>query len=264
MSTGTDPVRLIADPACPESQRALLQHGTSIEPPPGAEARVWLALAGAVGAAAGGAAAADASTKTITTATATGVKTDLVSMKIVAIVVGLVGLGALVALGRALFVPAKPPTMPAAVAPPPAVEPPTAPSPAPQAPPAAEAQPREAPPPADVAPARAAVPAHRSVRTTSSSSARRLGEETTLIRDARQALRAGDPARALQLLEQSRRMFPTGVLEQERERLAIEALVKAGRTPEASARASAFLRKYPDSPHAAEIRARGLGTPGGR
>ena len=75
---------------------------------------------------------------------------------------------------------------------------------------------------------------------------------------ARQALRGGDATRALRLLAQCRRLFPTGVLAQERERLTIEALAAAGRGPEASARAAEFLRKYPDSPHAGEIRALGL------
>jgi hypothetical protein len=90
-------------------------------------------------------------------------------------------------------------------------------------------------------------------------SAGRLREETTLIREARQALRQGDAARALKLLDECRRLFPRGVLEQERERLAIEALSRSGRAAEASARAASFLRKYPDSPHAGEIRGLGLG-----
>ena len=85
-----------------------------------------------------------------------------------------------------------------------------------------------------------------------------------MIRDARQALRAGNAARALRLLEEARQLFPTGVLQQERERLTIEALVKDGRRADASARAAAFLRRYPDSPHASEIRALGLDAPGRR
>jgi hypothetical protein len=255
----TDPVRLMSDPACPESQRELLQLGAGIEPPHGAEARVWLALAGAVGAAsAGGAAAADASAKTITT-TATGVKTGLASLKLVAIVAGLTGLAALVALGNYLFSAKASAPRPLAAALAPAVEPPAStPPPSPAAAAVEPALPDDRPPPAEAAPARPQPGPRRAVR----SPARRLGEETTLIRDARQALRAGDARRALRLLEESRRLFPTGVLEQERERLMIEALVKAGRGAEASARASAFLRKYPDSPHAGEIRA--LGTSGGR
>jgi len=259
MSTVNDPVRLVADPGCPESQRALLQHGVNIAPPRDAEARVWMALVGSLGAtAAGGAAAAgDASTKTVTTTA--GVKTGLASMKIAAIVAGLTALAAVVALVSYVFSPEPHERSGAgAAAQPPAVE---APAIAPPAPPAAvETPPADGPPPASAAPARTAPGAHRSVR----SPARRLGDETTLIKDARQALRAGDAARALRLLEESRRLFPAGVLQQERERLAIEALVKAGRAAEASARANAFLRKYPDSPHAGEIRALGLGSSGQR
>jgi hypothetical protein len=261
MSTVNDPVRLVADPGCPESQRALLQHGVNIAPPRDAEARVWMALVGSLGAAAAGggaAAAADASTKTVTT---TAVKTGLVSMKIVAVVAGLTALAAVVALGSYVFGPkTREPRDVGSAAPVPTVE---APAVVPQPPPpaaAVETPPVDAPPPATTVPARTAPGAHRAVR----SPARRLGDETTLIKDARQALRAGDAARALRLLEESRRLFPAGVLQQERERLAIEALVKAGRGAEASARANAFLKKYPDSPHANEIRARGLGSSGQR
>jgi len=262
MSTVNDPVRLVADPGCPESQRALLQHGVNITPPRDAEARVWMALVGSLGAAAAGGAtaAADASTKTVTTTA--GVKTGLVSMKIIAVVAGLTALAAVVALGSYVFGPkTREPRDVGAAAPVPTVETPAGvPQPPPPVP-AVETPPVDAPPPpATTVPARTAPGAHRAVR----SPARRLGDETTLIKDARQALRAGDAARALRLLEESRRLFPAGVLQQERERLAIEALAKAGRGAEASARANAFLKKYPDSPHANEIRARGLGSSGQR
>ena len=139
-----------------------------------------------------------------------------------------------------------------------------------EAPPPSE----DAPPPAEAAPPRPAPGTRRPARdqlrsraaagpsTTAPSPATRLREETTLIGDARQALRAGDAARALRVLDECRRLFPAGVLQQERERLAIEALIKDGRAAEASARAVAFLRKYPDSPHAGEIRALNLGAAG--
>ena len=250
MSTGNDPVRLMADPGCPERQRALLRLGADIAPPRDAEARVWAALAGALGSAAVAAGAAtEASTKTITTATS--VKAGLLSMKMVALTAGL---GALVALGLVVFAPAKETPHPAATAaevpgPTPSAQPAT---------PAIELPPGEIAPPPEAARPKATAP-HRSV-----SPARRLVEETTLIRDARQALRAGDTGRALRLLEESRRLFPAGVLQQERERLSVEALVKAGRHAEASARARAFLRRYPDSPHAGEIRALGVGAPESR
>jgi outer membrane protein assembly factor BamD (BamD/ComL family) len=96
------------------------------------------------------------------------------------------------------------------------------------------------------------------------SPATRLREEATLIKDARQALRQGNAARALKVLAEHRRVFPAGVLEQERERLIIEALLKDGRAADASARAAVFLRKYPDSPHASEVRGLGLAASGNR
>jgi outer membrane protein assembly factor BamD (BamD/ComL family) len=125
------------------------------------------------------------------------------------------------------------------------------------APPPAESGPSLGPPRAQATPSapRRAAPA---------ASAGRLRQETDLIREARQALRQGDARRALALLAECRRLFPRGVLEQERERLAIEALSRSGRGAEAAARAAAFLRKYPDSPHAGEIRGLGLGGPPGR
>ena len=60
-----DPVRLVSDPDCPESQRELLRHGANIAPPRDAEARVWQGLVGVIGATAIGG-SADASTKTAT------------------------------------------------------------------------------------------------------------------------------------------------------------------------------------------------------
>ena len=69
MSTPKDPVRMVLDPACPESERGLLLHGANIAPPHGAEDRVWLALAGAIGVGAAGATAGATTTATTTTTT---------------------------------------------------------------------------------------------------------------------------------------------------------------------------------------------------
>src|SRR4029077_21055001 len=154
--------------------------------------------------------------------------------------------------------PGKAPRPSAVVAPAPAVAPPAT---APTVPPADEAAPwGDAPPSSETGEARPAPVVRRKLRAPPS----RLPEETTLIKEARQALREGDAPRALRVLETCRRAFPVGVLEQERDRLLIEALVKDGRASEASARAAEFLRKYPDSPHAGDVRALGRGTPGGR
>jgi outer membrane protein assembly factor BamD (BamD/ComL family) len=79
-----------------------------------------------------------------------------------------------------------------------------------------------------------------------------------LIEEARRALRGGDPARALTLLETCRRLFPEGPLEREREWLTIQSLVGTVRGRDAKDRAAAFLKKFPDDPHARDLRAMGL------
>jgi hypothetical protein len=79
-------------------------------------------------------------------------------------------------------------------------------------------------------------------------------EESQLIGAARTALRGGDTTGALQLLDRAQRRYPRGVLVQEREALLIEALAAVGRTAEARARADAFVRAYPKSPHAARVK----------
>jgi hypothetical protein len=265
MSTMRDPVRLVLDPSCPDSQRELLRHGAAIEPPRGAEDRVWRAL----GAALGAVATADASTKTVGAATKVEAA-GLTGAKLVVVIAALAALAGLVALGGYLVASPRDARPPAAVA----VAPAAAPSPS-LAPPAAAAPWGESPP-ADTGHARTAPGARHAVRgqlrsgvaaadaRAASAPASRLREETTLIKEARQSLRQGDVGRALRELEECRRLFPAGVLEQERDRLIVEALVAAGRAREASARAAEFLRRYPDSPHAGEVRELGLRGAGGR
>ena len=86
------------------------------------------------------------------------------------------------------------------------------------------------------------------------SRASRLAEESRMVLEARNALRSGDPGAALRLLEAARIAFPDGGLVQEREALTIEALARSGQREVASRRAEAFLRDYPKSPHAADVR----------
>jgi hypothetical protein len=69
-----------------------------------------------------------------------------------------------------------------------------------------------------------------------------------LLERARQAL-ATDPSRALALAQQHERLFPNGVLRQEREVIAIEALRRLGRSTQASERANQFETQYPASAH---------------
>lgn len=82
----------------------------------------------------------------------------------------------------------------------------------------------------------------------------RLREETVAVLEARAALRAGNAARSLALLEQARLRYPRGALGQEREALTIQALAQSGARPEAERRARAFLRAHPQSPYVADVR----------
>jgi hypothetical protein len=74
-----------------------------------------------------------------------------------------------------------------------------------------------------------------------------VSEERSLLDDARQRLAAGDADLALKRVAEHERRFPNGVLLEEREALAIQALVNAGRYDEARARAEAFRKRSPNS-----------------
>lgn len=95
-------------------------------------------------------------------------------------------------------------------------------------------------------------PAGKPVRPDLTAAAR---EESRLVGAAREALRAGDAGRALELLTDARRRFPGGVLGQERAALGIEALMQSGARAEAAESARRFLAAFPNSPHAARVRA---------
>lgn len=72
--------------------------------------------------------------------------------------------------------------------------------------------------------------------------------ESQLLDAARGAL-ASNPSRALSLARRHAQLFPNGVLVQEREVIAIEALKRQGKGGAAQERAQSFDRKYPNSPH---------------
>ena len=72
--------------------------------------------------------------------------------------------------------------------------------------------------------------------------------EIQLLQRAQDAL-GGSPARALALLDQHAARFPGAGLGQEREVIAIDALVRLGRAEEARARAAAFAARFPRSAH---------------
>lgn len=77
--------------------------------------------------------------------------------------------------------------------------------------------------------------------------------ETALLDRGHQALRSQNPAAALAAAEEHARAYPRGTFAQEREVIAIEALVALGRRPEAAKRAARFRAAFPGSAHQARI-----------
>ena len=78
--------------------------------------------------------------------------------------------------------------------------------------------------------------------------------ELVLLQRSQSALDR-DPRAALALAEEHARDHPQGVFAQEREILAIEALLKLRQRPAALARADRFLQRHPESPHSTRVRA---------
>jgi hypothetical protein len=76
--------------------------------------------------------------------------------------------------------------------------------------------------------------------------------ELELVQRAQAAL-ASDPNRALTLTNEHAGAYPKGELVQEREVIAVEALSRLGRNEEASRRALAFVRRFPQTPYAARL-----------
>lgn len=74
-----------------------------------------------------------------------------------------------------------------------------------------------------------------------------LRAEQALLDAARVALGRGDGAGALDAANTHARRFPHGQLSEERDAIAVQALVLLGRADEARARAERFRRAYPDS-----------------
>ncbi len=77
--------------------------------------------------------------------------------------------------------------------------------------------------------------------------------ETSLLTRARAAVRSGAPGRALRLLDEHRRGYPSGRLAEEREALTVVALVRAGRTELGRRAAQRFLAQHPGSVHRALV-----------
>lgn len=86
---------------------------------------------------------------------------------------------------------------------------------------------------------------------TSGASARPSGDtlaaERQMIDVARRAIGEGDGAAAMAAVSRHEGTFPSGLLREEREALAVRALVLLGRAGEARARAAEFRARYPGS-----------------
>jgi hypothetical protein len=75
-----------------------------------------------------------------------------------------------------------------------------------------------------------------------------LAAEMRLLETARAALSGGDARRALTLIQEHEREFPTGSLSEERRASKVFALCELGRRAEAARAAAEFLRTAPASP----------------
>ena len=166
---------------------------------------------------------------------------------------GLAGLALIAAGGGAWLVSASHPA-----GPPPAPSPTHA-----LAPPAADVTPPViSATPAPAAPASEAVVADPSPPTAASVPAKLPAKptplaqpsEAELLEQARAAMKV-DPARALQRANEHAAHFPRGVLVQEREVIAIQALRKLGRNAEADRRAQVFAKAFPGSAFARKLNA---------
>jgi outer membrane protein assembly factor BamD (BamD/ComL family) len=88
-----------------------------------------------------------------------------------------------------------------------------------------------------------------------------VADEARLVRDGVRALRDGQAACALSLLDTHARYDPEGVLTEEREAERAMALAELGRVEDARAVARAFLRAHPTSPLGPRLRQRIPGLP---
>jgi hypothetical protein len=261
----SDPVRLLRGADVGEEaelERELLRSIADVSPPPSAEAQAWDGIASRIAAAsaiaagasvvarAGGSAAAPGAavvaTKTAAPAAAAGIAHAFATKTVVgAVLATLAAGGAWTTYSRwtarpkpAVVVPADPAH--GAVAP---VAPPA--EPAPETPARND---ELAPPPAASKPTASAVSRARS------DDALALAEESALLTEARASLKRGDPAGALATLRSLDARSPHGVLHQEREVLAIQALAASGEQSAARRRALAFVKAYPNSPHTPLLR----------
>ena len=98
-----------------------------------------------------------------------------------------------------------------------------------------------------------AAPASARVEVTSPAAEPTPATEVALLQRANAALKT-DPARAQAIVAEHRQLFPAGNLAQEREAIAIKALVALGQPARARESLTRFERSYPRSAYAPELR----------
>ncbi|HEY1956089.1 MAG TPA: hypothetical protein VGH28_10755 [Polyangiaceae bacterium] len=81
-----------------------------------------------------------------------------------------------------------------------------------------------------------------------------ITQQVAALDRARAALDAGDPARAVRLVDAYESEYASGAFVQEAEVVRIESLVRAGKTADADRAGKHFLASYPRSPHDARVR----------
>jgi hypothetical protein len=222
-----------------QQARAIVDAGRDAEQPSAAD-RDRIKRAVLVQIAAGGAIASTAVAGTLSL----GAKVGLA-----VVAVTLVGGGAVGVLkARGSHAPAVPPARLAPAA-----------SPVPTLPPAAvvEAVPQPAPATMDDKPGKVERPRKATPslgRGEKGPAADQITAEVEVLKRAREELRLGRPARALEALIEYDRRFDRGVLGEEREAMAAIAACQASPGPAAQAGAEAFMRKAPASPLRERVR----------
>ena len=108
-----------------------------------------------------------------------------------------------------------------------------------------------APPPATVASAAIALPAPPASSTRSTARPEHPSE-LALVSEAERS-RLDAPAKSFALTEEHARLYPHGLLAEERDVLAIEALARLGRLPRAKDLAQRFAARYPGSAYTKRI-----------
>jgi hypothetical protein len=220
-------------------ERRLLRAGRDLSVPRGAKRAVWGALAAAVPSVA---AATSATTGVLTL-------TSLAKYGAIGVVLGATTMTTVTLVRSSGHVPAAPSTTSAVIATPPS-------------PLAVEGPHVNAPPAADVPPLPSVAPApgeRPSARMAEAGEPARpevapFDTESRRITAARALQRSGRTREALAALDAIARDLPNGELVQEREALAIEALLTLGERASARQRATQFVERFPGSPHTATAR----------